>query len=167
MNGKGHSFRMIPIILTISALGLVVLLGLPFVRAQAEGGAGAAKEEIPEVLKTQAEAWNQGDLDKFVASYLNSPDTSYTSAGKETWGFEALKKRYEDKYGTSKESMGKLSFSELKIFELGKNNALCIGHWHLKLKEGMDGVFSLVFTRTDSGWKILHDHTSLRSDGDK
>lgn len=132
------------------------------------GAQGAAKVEttVTRILQDQMEAWNNGDLDKFMSFYLESPEISYTSGGKVVWGFEALRKRYVDKYGSSKETMGKLSFSNLRISELGSSNALCLGQWHLE-RDGQppfDGIFSLVFSRTNSGWKIIHDHTSLKVD---
>lgn len=122
------------------------------------------QKDIPIVLQEQAHAWNKGDLDAFMTSYLDSPQTSYTSGGKQVWGYEALRKRYQDKYGSDKSTMGKLDFSDLKVSKLGANNALCIGQWHLVRQETpaeLRGVFSLVFMHTGSGWKIIHDHTSL------
>ena len=120
------------------------------------------QSEIASVLKTQCDAWNLGDIDTFMKGYVDSPDTSYVSAGSEVYGYQALKKRYQDKYGDSAASMGKLQFSDLKTVALGKDNALCIGHWHLERSSQptLNGTFSLVFQHTAGGWKILHDHTS-------
>ncbi len=118
---------------------------------------------ITELLKKQADAWNRGDIDGFMSGYLNSPDTTYSSAGNLVWGYEHIKDRYLKKYGDKRESMGKLAFSELKFFELGDKNALTLGRWQLEMPEnkGLSGAFSLVFTRTKTGWKIMHDHSSL------
>ncbi|MBY0546521.1 MAG: nuclear transport factor 2 family protein [Candidatus Obscuribacterales bacterium] len=124
----------------------------------------SSKEAVTSLLQLQNDAWNKGDLDTFMTGYLDSPDLSFTASGKEVWGYEALRDRYRTRYGQSKESMGRLSFSDVRVFDLGAANALAIGHWHLvreSSSEKLDGTFSLVLVRTDKGWKILHDHTSM------
>jgi ketosteroid isomerase-like protein len=130
----------------------------------------SAKESIAQLLKAQTSAWNSGDLDAFLSGYLHSPNTSYTSGGTEVWGYDALRERYKKRYGDKRETMGQLTFSNLKIFETAKNSALCIGHWHLERKDQtkgknlptLDGIFSLVYVRIGRDWKILHDHTSVK-----
>lgn len=69
------------------------------------------KESVENVLDRQCNAWNRGKLAEFMSGYLKSNDTSYTSSATQVWGYEALRKRYEKKYGNSRESMGKLKFS--------------------------------------------------------
>lgn len=142
------------------ALALLLSAGLA---ALAESKKSDAKVAVPAVLQAQADAWNRGDLAAFMTGYLKSADISYTAAGTEVWGYVALRERYEKKYGADRESMGTLQFSDLKISELGRDHALCLGHWHLQRagKDPLDGVFTLVFTRTSDGWKVIHDHTSL------
>lgn len=121
------------------------------------------QDGVKDLLTMQSEAWNNGDLDKFLTGYVNSNEISYVSSESEVWGYEALRQRYVKKYGESRDTMGELSFSDLKVQSLGAENALCIGHWHLKRegKDTLNGIFSLVLVKTKSGWKILHDHTSV------
>lgn len=120
-------------------------------------------DEITKTLQAQAEAWNAGDLDKFMTAYLRSPAITFVSADGEMKGYDALESRYRKKYGTSRDTMGKLSFSELEIRALGDNNALCIGHWLVERPKqpNLQGIFSLVLTKDLGEWKIIHDHTSL------
>lgn len=122
----------------------------------------SVKDGVTSVLTKQAEAWNKGDIDSFLEGYVKSADTSYVSSDAEVWGFDALKARYVNKYGASKETMGQLKFSDLKIQVLSDQVALCIGHWHLdrKDKPAVGGVFSLVLKQHQGAWKIAHDHTS-------
>lgn len=119
--------------------------------------------EVKAVLQMQADAWNNGELDKFLTGYSQSEDISFVSGESQTWGYASLRNRYVKKYGDSKATMGKLTFSNLKVQELGKNNALCIGHWLVEKsdKSTIGGIFSLVLRREKSGWKIIHDHTSV------
>lgn len=144
--------------LIILAITSVIVSG-----ANAEVTKSKLKDGVLSVLHEQNNAWNKGDLDKFMAGYLKSADTSYSSSGKEVWGYEALQERYVKKYGNSKDTMGKLSFTDERVFDLGSDSALCMGHWHLirEGKEPLDGSFSLVLLKTKDGWKILHDHTSV------
>lgn len=62
--------------------------------------------------------------------------------------------------------MGKLAFEAYTTQWLGDSHALVIGRWSLEWppaaeKKPVRGVFSLVMVRTDGGWKIQHDHTSV------
>lgn len=142
---------------------LLILLALAAVLPVMAGAEKAsAKKGVEELLNMQVEAWNRGDIDTFMKGYLQSPTISYTSGGVEVWGYEALLKRYQSRYGTKQDTMGKLSFSDLKISELGADHAMCIGHWHLvrDSQPNVDGTFTLVFVRSGAKWKIIHDHTS-------
>ena len=43
---------------------------------------------------------------------------------------------------------------------LGPEAALVTGRFDLDRKEPATGRFTLVFRKTNRGWKIIHDHTS-------
>lgn len=146
----------------------VLLLAVLFFAASSYLHAEAATDtavtnEVTAVLTAQSKAWNKGDLDTFLSAYQKSSEISFVSGQSQVYGFEAVKARYVKRYGTSKSTMGKLTFSALKVQTLGAANALCIGHWHVDSENGppMNGVFSLVLTKEKTGWKIIHDHTSL------
>lgn len=120
--------------------------------------------EITSALQSGAKAWNRGDLDAFMNDYVRSDDMTYTAAGKVVRGFDALKKRYQDKYGSDRDSMGHLDFEDIEVWRLGDDHALALGRWILKRQsqDTVEGVFSLVFRKEKGGWKILHDHTSSK-----
>lgn len=124
--------------------------------------------QVEDTLRAQADAWNAGDLDLFMTYYVKSPDITFVSADGEMKGYEALEARYRKKYGNSKETMGKLSFSDLQVKLLGEFNALCVGHWLVERPDHskLQGMFSLILTKTNRSWKIIHDHTSLFSEPD-
>lgn len=119
--------------------------------------------EIKSLLQMQADAWNAGNLDKFMSGYLQSNDVCFTAGGEEVWGYDAINARYKARYGNSSAGMGKLFFSELKIIRLSDTNALCIGHFNVQKEDQtqIGGVFSLVIVKRDGAWRILHDHTSV------
>jgi len=57
--------------------------------------------------------------------------------------------------------MGTLKFSEIRITPLSSDAAIVLGRWQLvRPKDKPHGAFTLLFRRTTSGWRIVHDHTS-------
>ena len=117
---------------------------------------------IRQVLDDQAAAWNRGDLEAFMDGYWRSEDLVFTSGGNVQRGWQTTLDRYRASYGTSPETMGRLTFSDLEIHPLGDGAAWALGRWALDDAggEAMGGVFSLVFRRFDGRWLIVHDHTS-------
>lgn len=115
------------------------------------------------VLEAQVRAWNQGDIVAFMSGYLDSDSTRLVSAKGVSEGYQRVLARYLSAYPT-KEKMGELSFSELKINRLSAEIAIVIGHWNLKRSDrdggNIGGYFTLIFQKTENGWKIIHDHTS-------
>jgi ketosteroid isomerase-like protein len=139
----------------------LLALGLPSLSA------GPASEEssqdaIETVLRTQQVAWNEGDLPKFLEGYWNSPELTFAGSEGIVRGYDGLLERYRRSY-PDRISMGTLAFSGLEIRTLGADAALVLGHWHLGRSGGdAGGVFSLVFRRFPTGWRIIHDHTSTQ-----
>ena len=146
---------------TILALFLAITLS---VRAQDDQLKTASKQELDiiKVLVAQEAAWNKGDLEGFILGYKNSPDTLFVTH-QVFRGVEGMLNEYHHNYPT-KAAMGTLGFSELEVHPLDENFAVVLGKYHLDRgkKEGgpADGIFSLVFEKTDQGWKIIIDHTS-------
>jgi ketosteroid isomerase-like protein len=118
---------------------------------------------VKDVLKMQCEAWNHGDLDTFLTGYLKSDSISYIAKCQEVRGYEALHDRYAQRYGSSKETMGHLTMSNLDVRILGPEHAMCIGNWDVESsnKGTMGGIFTVILEKTKDGWKIIHDHTSV------
>jgi ketosteroid isomerase-like protein len=116
--------------------------------------------EIRAVMAAQVSAWNRGDIDGFMNGYARSPATEFVSGDRLTHGWQTVRDRYQKKYD-SREKMGTLTFSELKMTRLSSDAALLIGRWKLARKEDKPhGRFTLLFRRTSDGWRIVHDHTS-------
>jgi ketosteroid isomerase-like protein len=125
--------------------------------AAAPAGADA---QIKAVLYRQEAAWNRGDTEAFLQGY--AANTTFVGE-KITRGLNELRVRYQSHYPTVA-SMGHLSFSDLEIHAMGGEYAYVIGHWRLARNAdgGGDtgGNFTLVFRRTEKGWKIILDHTT-------
>jgi beta-aspartyl-peptidase (threonine type) len=113
------------------------------------------------VLKEQVEAWNKGDLDRFMGTYWDSDELTFYSGGTVTKGRKAVAERYRKTYQADGKEMGKLSFADMEVQGLGPDTALARARWKLVTsKETVDGLFTLILRKFPDGWKIVHDHTS-------
>jgi uncharacterized protein (TIGR02246 family) len=112
------------------------------------------------VLDAQAAAWNRGDIETYMDGYARSADTVFVSGDRVTRGWQTVLERYKKAYD-SREKMGTLTFSDVEINILSKDAAIVLGRWHLqRSKDEPHGRFTLLFRKTNAGWKIVHDHTS-------
>ncbi|WP_263367454.1 YybH family protein [Edaphobacter bradus] len=118
--------------------------------------------DVVKVLLAQEAAWNRGDLEAFSQAYKDSPDTLFIT-NIVNRGFAGMVDAYRRDYPT-KAAMGTLGFSDLEVHPLDERFAVAIGKYHLERgkKDGgnAEGIFSLVFEKTDKGWKIIVDHTT-------
>ena len=116
--------------------------------------------EIKAVIDAQRDAWNKGDIEGYMEGYDKSDDTVFVSGDNVTRGWKTVLERYKKAYD-SRQKMGQLEFSDLEITMLGKDSAVVLGRWLLKrTNDEPHGRFSLIFKKTKSGWRIIHDHTS-------
>lgn len=111
------------------------------------------------VLMKQQDAWNRGDLESFMDAYLRDPKLTFSGGGETTRGWDATLERYRKRY-PDRATMGTLKFSHLETELLGETAALTLGRWHLDREKSAEGNFSLVWKKTDQGWRIIHDHSS-------
>jgi uncharacterized protein (TIGR02246 family) len=117
---------------------------------------------IVDVLHTQQEAWNRGDLEAFMQGYHRDPEVVFTSSAKIRRGYDATLTSYRKRYVEGDAKMGTLEFSDLEVTGLGPDAALAFGRFELTgTPQESTGVFSLVFTRRQGRWGIIHDHSSV------
>jgi len=117
-------------------------------------------EAIRAVLEAQRDAWNKGDVDGYMAGYDVSESIVFISGDNVTHGWQTVRDRYKKNYDT-REKMGQLTFSDLEFTVLGKDHVSVVGRWLLKrTSDEPHGRFTLIFKKTDKGWRIIHDHTS-------
>ena len=119
-----------------------------------------ATDPIRAVMAAQAEGWNRGDIDGFMAGYARSPETTFVSGDEVTHGWQTVRDRYATKYD-SRAKMGTLSFSGLTITPLCDDAAMVVGSWALQRQgDRPHGKFTLLFRKLPDGWRIVLDHTS-------
>jgi ketosteroid isomerase-like protein len=138
-------------------------------RAQSPAARKSDEAAIRSVIENQVIAWNRGDIPAFMASYEDSPETTFVGTASVNKGFQPILERYKKGYA-NKDQMGALTFKELDIRLLPSAShateyALVTGRFHLERSaKGTatkdDGIFSLVWHKTATGWKIVLDHTA-------
>jgi ketosteroid isomerase-like protein len=122
--------------------------------------ASAAQAQIKALLQSQADAWNEGDVVRFMEAYWRSDELTFSAGGNMTRGWNATLERYRDRYPT-REKMGRLNLRDLEVTLLSDTSAMVLGRWNLEREAApVAGNFTLVLRRFDEGWRIVHDHTS-------
>lgn len=116
---------------------------------------------IRSVLEEQKAAWNRGDLEAFMTGYHRQPDIVFTSGGEIRRGYDAALSSYRKRYDSGSAKMGVLDFRDVEVTGLGPDAGLAMGRFQLtETPQTGSGVFSLVFTREQGKWGIVHDHSS-------
>ncbi|MCP5107242.1 MAG: SgcJ/EcaC family oxidoreductase [bacterium] len=116
-------------------------------------------QKIQQIMARQVHAWNQGNVDGFMAGYWKSDQFTFQSGNKRLKGWEQLQAMYKKNYAGEK--MGKLEFSYIEMKNLTTDIILVMGRWKVTAKgESKEGLYTLIFRRFGKDWKIIHDHSS-------
>ena len=122
-------------------------------------------EDVRAVLSEQQAAWNEGDLEGFMAGYVQGDSLRFASGGNVRYGWQETLEGYQRGYPDCA-AMGTLTFSDLDVDVLSPQHALVFGRWHLARQGEADadapqGLFTLLAERQPDGtWRIAADHTS-------
>ncbi len=120
----------------------------------------AIKTDITQMLHAQDAAWNNGDIDGFMAHYLASKQLRFASGGKVNRGWQATLEGYKKRY-PDKAAMGTLDFQNLEVKVLSADYAQVFGRWELTREHDKPGgLFTLLLNKQDGEWVIISDHTS-------
>jgi len=130
--------------------------------AMAMSLSGQTPPGLRQMLDDQTAAWNRGDLVAFMQGYWHSPEVTFFSGDTIIQGWESTLARYQNRYQSSGNEMGKLSFSDEKTEMIGADAALVTARWHLEMSDGkkLEGLTTLLCKRMNGNWKIVHDHSS-------
>ena len=116
---------------------------------------------IVKVLKFQEDAWNEGNINKFMEGYLKSDKIVFTGSNGSIYGWEETKKRYLNNY-SNRTLMGNLKFKIINFQKLSEDIIQMQGSYYLKRKIGdSKGFFSLIWKKENKKWFIISDHTSV------
>lgn len=129
--------------------------------------------EIKKVMADQETAWNNGDLEGFMAGYWKSDQLKFIGKNGVTYGWQNIYDNYKKSY-PNKEAMGTLTFEIVSIEALGKTDLHAVGANPMKKQVYMvvgkwktsgtvkaaQGYFTLIFKKINGSWLIVTDHTS-------
>ena len=119
-----------------------------------------AETRIRQVMQTQLEAWNRGDIVAFMDTYWKSDSLLFIGSKGLTYGWQATLDNYKKAY-PGKEGMGQLAFKLLEFKKLANDAYFVVGKWQLTRTIGnLDGHFSILLRRINGEWKIVADHSS-------
>lgn len=136
------------------------LLVLFFLLIVARLGLAQDREAVLQVLETQRQAWNKGDIEGYMAGYWKSDSLVFVGSGGPTYGWQATLQKYKRSY-PDRAAMGSLTFDIKEVRFLDANHAFVLGGWHLQReKDQPQGYFTLLFRKTNGKWKVIADHSS-------
>ncbi len=137
----------------ISALILSLTLSLTAMQKS------AIEKELIRIHDLQRQAWNEGNIEGFMAHYWKSEKMTYQSGDTRLNGWDALLDRYKKVYPEG--NMGTLEFSDLIVHVLSEDSAYVIGKWKVQAETWTRvGLFTTILKKMEDGWKIIHDHSS-------
>lgn len=154
-------------------LARLLLCGILVGNVLAENGAAQAAEAAPPsgtwsadeaqiraASQASAEAWNRGDLKGHLAIYVD--DVTFMTRTGPRPGVDRIEESFAQKYFHDGRPKQALSFQEITLRPLGPDAALETGRFLLTGggEAEQSGWFTLIWVRTPSGWKVIHDHSS-------
>jgi ketosteroid isomerase-like protein len=139
---------------------LLLALATP---AMARRSAPTVQQTIEGAMTESAAGWNAGDVERFMAIYSATPQTSFVVKDGLIRGKPAMIARYRERYDFSDPAKrGKLTFKTLDFRQLDASHVLYIGRYLLTYPDGKtaSGPTTLIFARERDGWRIIADHSS-------
>lgn len=117
-----------------------------------------ATEEVRKVMAFQQEAWNEGNIEKFMEGYWKSDSMQFV--GKTIrHGWQATLERYRQTY-PDREAMGTLQFDIWQLSKLSEDTYLLTGQYTLiRTNDQPSGPFTVIFQLKNGKWVIVYDHT--------
>lgn len=118
------------------------------------------KQNVLSTLEKQTQAWNNGDLEKFMVGYWNNDSLMFIGKNGITYGYKPTLENYKKNY-SSPEKMGKLKFTILHVNRLSTDIIHVVGKWYLTRSIGdVSGHFTVIFKKINGEWVIISDHSS-------
>lgn len=119
----------------------------------------SAESQIRAVLESTADGWNKGDLQKYLAAYV--PEATEMLATGPAGGVTVIEKTMREGFWHTGRPLQNLHYEHIEVRMLGKKNALVTGQFVLTGggTSNRTGWFTTVWTKTNSGWRMIHDHS--------
>jgi ketosteroid isomerase-like protein len=119
------------------------------------------KQRILSILDAQTKYWNAGDLENFMKGYWKSDSLMFVGKSGVTYGYNNTLENYKKGYPT-RDAMGILKFTILKVEKITGDACFVVGKWHLTREKAGDveGHYTLLFRKIKGEWVIVADHSS-------
>ncbi len=115
---------------------------------------------IKATMTEQLNAWNAGDIDRYMETYWHNDSLMFIGKSGPTYGWEKTKENYKKGY-PDVATMGKLDFEIISMKHLSGIYYSIVGKWHLARAKGdVGGAFTLIFKKIKKKWLIIQDHSS-------
>jgi ketosteroid isomerase-like protein len=116
--------------------------------------------QIRKLLSDQNASWNRGDIETFMKGYWENDSLMFIGKSGVTYGWSQTLGNYKRSYPDTA-SMGKLTFTLIRLQKLSPEYFHVIGKWHLQRSAGnLEGHFTLLFRKIKGQWVIISDHSS-------
>lgn len=120
----------------------------------------ADTRSILNLLETQRQAWNRGDINQFMQGYWESDSLMFIGSSGVTKGYLNTLNNYKRGYKDTA-AMGQLYFDILEVRPLSKEYYFVVGKWFLKRSIGdVGGHYTLLLRKIKGKWVIVADHSS-------
>jgi uncharacterized protein (TIGR02246 family) len=138
-----------------------MLLSFLFLLISAVVSAQSNEEKaIRQILTTQTQSWNHGDIEGFMQTYWKSDSLMFISKSGVHFGWEETLNNYKKSYPDTT-AMGKLSFDIITVKKLSSEYYYVVGKWMLKRTIGdLSGHYDLLLKKIKGNWYIIADHSS-------
>jgi ketosteroid isomerase-like protein len=118
------------------------------------------EQTIRNAMNEQLNAWNAGDLNRFMGTYWENDSLMFIGKSGVTYGWQNTLNNYKKGYPDTA-AMGKLDFNIIEVKRLSVLYFHVVGKWHLKRSAGdLSGHFTLLFKKIKNKWVIVADHSS-------
>ena len=124
--------------------------------------AAQSKDEkaILQMLETQNQAWNRGDVSGFMKGYWENDSLMFIGKSGVTYGYQNTLENYKKGYPDTA-AMGKLTTKQIKMIRVSKEYYFIVGKWYLKRSIGdISGHYNLLVRKINGQWVIVADHSS-------
>jgi len=115
---------------------------------------------IRQTLGEQVQAWNEGNIGRFMKTYWENDSLMFIGKGGITYGWQNTLNNYKKNYPDTI-AMDKLSYNILRISRLSPEYFYVVGKFHLQRSIGdLNGHYDLLFRKINGRWVIIADHSS-------
>jgi uncharacterized protein (TIGR02246 family) len=139
---------------------VLFIILLTFMAGKAQVQSKQEEKVVRQVLKTQTEAWNSGDIEGFMQTYWKSDSLIFIGKNGVDRGWKQTLEHYKKSYPDTV-AMGKLSFDILEVRQLSPEYFFVVGKWMLTRSTGdLSGHYDLILRKIKGHWVIISDHSS-------